>query len=308
MIESSKYIFHYTRDVNPFGGERSEHQALDNLVNIVVDQEISTFNNHSMFPELLDEIYAKKYNEIYSYSKANSLSSCEKQQMMDRELLEKDRFMSLFNVGSFTEIPFIFHGELLRQCNYSPFGVAFNKKDVVVSGNYTCNSCFYVYEPNVDDDDISKNIFRDTIKERISFQYDEIIPKPLDPKTAILRNTSQENKRLLISLFSLVRGKSRVSNPRHDFAFEREWRNLGDFGFHIEQVQFIIIKEEFVDLFKKKVSEKISNIYPDGETDEGLQDTIFRKIIFYPIKAVAKLSYPDELLDHNLTQNLTSGS
>ncbi len=295
--------------MNPSGGMPSEHQALDNLVNIVVGEKIVAFNNHSMFPELLDEIYESRRNEILQYSKDNGLSLHEEQQILTKGLLEKDIYLKLFNVVSFTEIPFIFHDELLkinpyRQCNFSPFGIAFNKKDVVVSGNYTCNSCFYVYEPNVDDGSFFKNLFRDTIKERIRFHYDEIMPKPLNPRTAILRDIVQENKRLLISLFSLVRGKASGSSSRHDFAFEREWRNLGDFGFHIEQVEFIIVKEEFVDLFKEKVSDKISYIYPEGETDEGLQDTIFKKILPYPIKTVASVSYPFELLDHNLTKYL----
>jgi len=308
LIESSEYIFHYTRDVNPYGKDCSDNQALENLVNIVVGEKITAFKNHSMFPELIDEIYNDKFNEVIRFSKNNNLSEDEIRDILRKEILDKDFFKSLFNVVSFTEIPFMFHDDLFRpnpyrQINLSPFGLAFRKKDVVVTNNYTCNSCFYVYEPNSESSNFMTDVFRDTIKKRISFRYDEVAHKPLSSRNAYVADVQKESNRLLVSLFTLVRGRKKEDKRRHDFAFEREWRNLDDFAFHISQVEFIIVREEFVELFKEKVSDKISIIYPDGD-DEGLLYYIFGKILSYPIKVSEKISYPIELMDHNLVNLL----
>jgi hypothetical protein len=79
-----------------------------------------------------------------------------------------------------------------------------------------------------------------------------------------------------------VRTEARSSKPRHDFAWEREWRNLGDFVFQIETVENVIVEKNSIREFEDKISRSISDLIPEEDTDEGWIEEILKKVMPFP--------------------------
>lgn len=271
MQLSSDQLFHYARDTTKTGTTPSQSSAIDNLVKILVQSRIKASNPHSMFPETLKTIYHSKFNPF----KEHDLGYL--------DALTCTEFEQLFNVVSFTEIPFELHHKLFersasRRFQVEPFGLSFRKQDVMLSGNYLCNPCLYIYEPRGS----SPEQLRKLVLDRLEKDYDKLAPRKSELHQNNPENQTTSLNRLLFSLFSLVRTEARPSKPRHDFAWEREWRNLGDFVFQIETVENVIIEKNSIREFEDKISRSISNLIPEGDTDEGWIEEILKKVMPFP--------------------------